>query len=80
MPLKQFRYVPLSIYLKSYADLGYVENYTGYTNGVRLTNKVLTGLGMGLDIVASYDAVFRFEYTFNGEGERGFFFHIKKEF
>jgi outer membrane protein assembly factor BamA len=80
MPLKQFRYVPLSIYLKSYADLGYVENYAGYTNGVRLTNKVLTGVGMGLDIVASYDAVFRFEYSFNGEGERGFFFHIKKEF
>jgi outer membrane protein assembly factor BamA len=80
MPLKQFRYVPLSIYLKTYADLGYVENYTGYTNGVRLTNKLLTGIGAGIDIVASYDAVFRLEYTFNGEGERGFFFHIKKEF
>lgn len=80
MPLKQFRYVPLSVYLKSYADLGYVQNYAGYTNGTRLTNKVLTGVGAGIDIVASYDAVFRFEYTFNGEGERGFFFHVKKEF
>lgn len=80
MPLKQFRYLPLSVYLKSYADLGYVENYSGYTNGNRLTNKVLTGIGAGVDIVASYDAVFRFEYSFNGEGERGFFFHIKKEF
>jgi hypothetical protein len=30
--------------------------------------------------VASYDAVFRFEYTFNGEGEDGLFFHIRKEF
>lgn len=80
MPIKQFRYVPLSIYLKSYADLGYVQNYAGYTNGVRLSNKLLTGIGGGIDIVASYDAVFRLEYTFNGEGERGFFLHIKKEF
>ncbi len=80
MPLRQFRYIPLSVFLKSYADLGYVKNYEDYEIGTRLTNKVLTGIGAGVDIVASYDAVFRFEYTFNGEGERGFFFHIKKEF
>lgn len=80
MPLKQFRYIPLSIFLKSYADLGYVRNYPDYEIGSRLTNKMLAGVGAGVDIVASYDAVFRFEYTFSAEGERGFFFHIKKEF
>jgi len=37
-------------------------------------------VGGGLDIVASYDVVFRFEYTFNAEGDKGFFFHVKKEF
>jgi hypothetical protein len=80
MPLKQFRYIPLSIFLKSYADLGYVRNYPDYEIGNRLTNKMLTGVGAGVDIVASYDAVFRFEYSFSAEGERGFFFHVKKEF
>jgi hypothetical protein len=46
----------------------------------RLTNKFLTGFGAGLDVVSSYDVVLRFEYSFNGEGESGFFFHVKKEF
>jgi len=80
MPIRQFRYIPLSVYLKTYADLGYVENYPNYSINSRLSNKLLTGFGGGIDIVASYDAVLRFEYTFNGEGKGGFFFHVKKEF
>jgi outer membrane protein assembly factor BamA len=80
MPIKQFRYIPLSIYLKTYADIGFVNGYPDYAISNRLSGKVLTGVGAGIDIVASYDAVFRFEYSYNGEGERGFFFHIKREF
>jgi outer membrane protein assembly factor BamA len=80
MPFEQFRHIPLSIYLKTYADLGYVRNYKDYEVGSRLTDKLLSGVGGGLDIIGSYDLVMRFEYTFNIEGERGFFFHLKKEF
>ena len=46
----------------------------------RLSNKLLTGLGFGFDVVGSYDIVLRFEYSFNAQGENGFFFHVKKEF
>ncbi|MBL0741331.1 hypothetical protein JI741_08870 [Chryseolinea sp. Jin1] len=80
MPIRQFRYLPLSIYIKTYADLGYVKNYPNYTNSMRLTDKVISGAGAGLDIVASYDSVFRLEYTFNGEGDHGFFFNFRREF
>lgn len=80
MPIRQFRHLPLSIYLKTYGDLGYVKNYANYEISSRLANKLLTGFGAGMDIVASYDAVLRLEYSFNAEGENGFFFHIKKEF
>lgn len=80
MPLEQFRDVPISIYLKTYADFGYVENYAGYKPGEPLTGKLLTGFGGGIDIIGSYDVVLRFEYSFNAEGQRGFFFHLKKEF
>jgi outer membrane protein assembly factor BamA len=80
LPIRQFRHIPLSIFLKTYADVGYVRNYPNYEISSRLTDKLISGVGAGVDIVASYDAVFRFEYTFNGEGEDGFFFHIKKEF
>lgn len=83
MPLDQFRHIPLSIYLKSYADLGYVRNYPDYEElnlNTRLSDKLLSGAGLGLDVVGSYDMVLRFEYTFNAEGENGFFFHLKREF
>jgi hypothetical protein len=83
MPIEQFRYFPLTIYLKSYVDLGYVENYPYYQNlelNTRLSNRLLAGAGAGLDIVTAYDAVLRFEYTFTREKTQGFFFHMKKEF
>jgi len=83
MPIEQFRYFPLTIYLKSYLDLGYVENYPYYQEidlNTRLSNRLLGGAGAGLDIVTAYDAVIRLEYTFTRENTQGFFFHLKKEF
>jgi outer membrane protein assembly factor BamA len=83
MPMKQFRYLPLSIYIKGYLDLGYVENYPRYeeiTINNRLSNRFLGGTGAGIDVVSFYDMVWRFEYTFTRENTHGFFFHIKKEF
>lgn len=81
--LKQFKHIPFSIFLKTYADFGYVKNYPVYTENeinTRLSNSLLAGTGAGIDIVSSYDIVLRFEYTLNNEGHAGFFFHIKKEF
>lgn len=83
MPIQQFRHIPLSVYLKTYTDLGYVKNYPYYENrdyNTRLSDKLLAGAGFGLDVIGSYDVVVRFEYTFNSEGENGFFFHVKREF
>lgn len=83
MPLRQFRHVPVAIYLKTYADMGYVKNYPYYASldlNERLSDKLLFGTGLGLDVVGFYDIVLRFEYSFNADGEDGFFFHVKKEF
>lgn len=83
MPLEQFRYFPIAIYLKGYVDLGYVQNYPYYETlqlNNRLSNRMLVGTGGGIDIVTAYDAVIRFEYTFTREKTHGFFFHMKKEF
>lgn len=83
MPIEQFRYFPLTIYLKTYLDVGYVENYPYYQEqnlNTRLSNRMLMGTGVGLDIVTAYDAVIRVEYTFTREKTSGFFFHMKKEF
>jgi outer membrane protein assembly factor BamA len=83
MPIRQFRHIPLSVYLKTYADVGYVKNYPDYKSlniNTQLADKLLSGVGGGIDIVGAYDVVLRFEYTFNAEGQRGFFFHVKREF
>lgn len=83
MPIDQFRHLPIAIYLKTYGDLGYVKNYPDYIaagRNIRLTDKVIAGTGLGLDIIGSYDVVIRLEYSINAEKEHGFFFHVKKEF
>jgi outer membrane protein assembly factor BamA len=80
--LKQFNYLPIAIYLKTYADFGYVNNYRTYENaGINtfLANKLLTSAGFGLDILTGYDLAIRFEYTFTPE-THGFFLHFRKEF
>lgn len=80
MPIPQFRHVPFAIYLKTYADVGYVNNYDHYDLSKRLSNKLLSGGGFGVDIVGSYDAVLRLEYSFSADGNRGLFIHVKREF
>ncbi len=80
MPIDQFRHIPIALYLKTYFDMGYVKNYPNYNYGALLTNKFLYSGGFGLDLVGSYDIVFRFEYSLNAEGDRGFFLNFKKEF
>ncbi|MBX2894679.1 MAG: hypothetical protein KF763_04510 [Cyclobacteriaceae bacterium] len=83
LAIEQFRYFPLAIYLKSYLDMGYVDNYPYYESlnlNTRLSNRLLAGAGGGIDIVTAYDAVIRLEYTFTREKTQGFFLHMKKEF
>jgi outer membrane protein assembly factor BamA len=86
IPLKQFATIPIDIYLKTYLDLGYVENnLVQQTDGViqksnaRLSNTLLTGSGLGLDIVTFYNAVIRLEYSINRNYERGFYFYLKTD-
>lgn len=83
MPIEQFRYFPLSIYLKVFGDFGYVENYPYYQEkdlNMRLSNRFLVGAGAGLDIVTVYDLVVRLEYTFTQDERGGFFLNARKEF
>lgn len=83
MPLEQFRYLPFAVYLKTFADFGYVENYPYYQEkniNTRLSNTFLAGYGTGIDLIFPYDVVFRLEYSFTKEGTQGFFFNLKKEF
>jgi hypothetical protein len=79
----QFRYLPVAVYLKGFADFGYVSNYPlneSQNRNTRLTNSPLAGAGFGIDFVTYYDSVLRLEYTFTSQATSGFFLNIKKEF
>ncbi|MEP6747744.1 MAG: POTRA domain-containing protein [Bacteroidota bacterium] len=70
--------VPFAIYAKIYGDMGYAYNKTFLQNA--LVNQMLYTTGAGIDVVSSYDFVFRAEYSFNQLGQSGFFFHIRNDF
>jgi outer membrane protein assembly factor BamA len=70
--------IPFAFYIKLFGDAGYAYNPTFRNNS--LVNKMLYTGGAGIDVVSSYDFVFRCEYSFNQLGQPGFFFHIRNDF
>ena len=80
MPLPQFSTLPISIYLNTYLDHGYLRNAIPYEQSDRLSDKYLMGYGLGLDIVTFYDFVLRVEHSWRIDGRRGVYFHIRSAF
>ncbi len=76
IPIRQFNTIPVTAYVKTFADLGYVRNYYPELSNTKLGNRLLPGAGLGLDVVTFYNMVIRANYTVNGEGEGRFFFQI----
>ena len=79
MPLKSMRTMPYRIYLKGFADQGYVNN-PYYSTGNNFSNRTLYGYGFGLDLVLYYNFVFQFEFSFNHTGESGLYLHTALAF
>jgi hypothetical protein len=75
IPTDKFSKLYYAFYLNLYSDIGYaVDNRDITTNP--LANQYLVGYGIGLDFMSYYDFVIRFEYSFNIQGESGFFIHF----
>jgi len=75
MPIRQFRAMPVKVFLGINSDFGYVhEPYYEVNNP--LTNRLLWGGGVGLDFVFFYDKVLQIEYSMNHLLEKGLFLHI----
>jgi outer membrane protein assembly factor BamA len=70
--------IPFAFYAKIFGDMGYAYNKTFTQNS--LVNRMLYTTGAGIDVVSSYDFIFRCEYSFNQLGQSGFFFHIRNDF
>jgi hypothetical protein len=76
---KQFNKIPFAVYLKTYFDMGYVNNQMDYPENKRYLNTLLPGGGFGVDIVTFYDMVLRVEASRNKEGKNFVFFNMKAD-
>ena len=79
MPLEEFRTFNFALYLHAFVDAGYVwdERYAAINF---LDNDWLSGMGVGLDMVTSYDQVVRLEYSLNSIAEDGLYLHFTQPF
>lgn len=67
--------VPLRVYLKAYANAGYMHNPDPGLN--TLNNRMLYSGGIGIDIVTHYDFTFKLEWSFNQLGQNDLYLHRK---
>lgn len=72
---EKFNKFHFAIYSNLFFDAGYVYARDPSVE-TRLQNKFIYGGGVGIDIVTYYDLVFRFEYSMNMYGEKGFCLHF----
>jgi hypothetical protein len=75
---KVFTKIPISVFAKSYADVGYA--YTKKKYDTYLNNRLLYSGGFGIDILTLYDINLKFEYSFNQLGKNGLFLHNQSGF
>lgn len=73
--IKSLSSIPVSIFAKTFADVGYSYLPSKYYS--ILNNKLLYTGGFGLDLLTFYDLVIKVEYSFNQLGEKGLFLRGK---
>lgn len=76
--VKTISRIPLTIFMKTYGDLGYVQQAVDYYS--KLNNRLLYSGGLGFDLLSLYDIQLGIEYSINQLGERGLFLHTKAFF
>ena len=71
--------VPFRVMAKAFSDIGYIYNKNADISNT-LSKQFLYTEGVGIDVVTTYDFVFRVEYSFNQLGQNGLFLHIHNDF
>ena len=76
IPIGQFNAIPFWLLLKTYFDMGYSYKNPVKKENLILSNKLIFGWGIGIDLMSFYNFVLKTEYSFNSIGESGFFINI----
>jgi outer membrane protein assembly factor BamA len=77
---KQFRKIPLTLYLRAAGDLGYVSNNNVAQTQSIFSNKAIIGGGFGLDLVTFYNVTLQFNLYTNQQGEFRFVPKTRSDF
>jgi outer membrane protein assembly factor BamA len=77
VPFKNYKLLPVQAVLECFVDAGYVVN-NQVVGKNDLPNSSLVGAGIGLNVLAYNDKVFRFEYSMNARSESGWYVHFTK--
>ncbi|MDQ3279512.1 MAG: hypothetical protein M3Q06_14390 [Bacteroidota bacterium] len=72
---KSLRTVPLRVFAKTYVNAGYSYNPNKSSYRNQLNNKMLYSTGLGLDIIAFADLIFKIEWSFNQLGQNSIYLH-----
>lgn len=74
-----FNPIPIKVYAKVFSNVGYVHNPNA-TPANELNNKMLYSGGIGLDVVAFADMIFKIEWSFNQLGQNGLYLHQRERY
>ena len=77
LPIRYFTALPIRIYPKVFADVGYIDGAAEHYNF--LGNRVLYSAGVGLDVVTLYDIKIRMEFAWNHMSQNGLYLHFNSE-
>lgn len=75
---EELRQIPFRVYLKTYANAGYMHHPTPGAN--ILNNRLLYSGGIGVDIITHYDFTLKLEWSFNQLGQNSLYLHRKTYF
>jgi outer membrane protein assembly factor BamA len=75
IPIPGIRNLAFGCYLSAFVDLGYVEDESINNQDRFLKEKVLSGYGLGLNLIGIYDMLLRIEMARNHLGQPGIYLH-----
>ncbi|MCK9207754.1 MAG: hypothetical protein M0P66_11635 [Salinivirgaceae bacterium] len=76
---EKFNKIHYSLFVNAFVEQGYVYDVNPNATN-RLPNSQLYSFGVGVDLVAYYDLILRFEYSMNQLKQHGFFLNVGKAF
>ncbi|WNJ16493.1 BamA/TamA family outer membrane protein [Pontibacter sp. G13] len=75
VPFRRFQDMPLGVFISTYTDFGYIRDWSSSNQDQTFKDQLLTGYGVGLNVIGFYDMLLRIEFSRNHLGQSGVYLH-----